>query len=131
MNPLHVEWDWLDASETVSLAELSRVCGLQADELDELVEYGALLPVAPVLEQRLFSAGYIVPLRTAGKLRRDYDLDLFAVAVLLEFLGRIDALEQQVKSLQAHAALQRGPIADLVSGVDTSNIWENNPKYEQ
>ncbi|MDP2065339.1 MAG: chaperone modulator CbpM [Hydrogenophaga sp.] len=103
MNPLHADWDWLDASETVSLTELSRVCGLQADELDELIEYGALQPLAPVRADRQFSAGCIVPLRAAGRLRRDFDLDLFAVAVLLGFLGRIDALEHEVKSLQRHA----------------------------
>jgi chaperone modulatory protein CbpM len=103
MNTLHTDWDWLDASQTVSLTELSRMCGLRADELDELVEYGALSPAVPQRADLLFSAGYIVPLRTAGKLRRDYDMDLFSVAVLLDFLGRIDALERQVKRLQAHS----------------------------
>lgn len=104
MNTLHAEWDWLDAGNTVSLAELSRVCGLRTDELDELVEYGALMPATPVQADLLFSAGYITPLRTAGKLRRDFDLDLFAVAVLLDYLGRIESLEQQVRGLQLYAA---------------------------
>jgi chaperone modulatory protein CbpM len=104
MNTLHTDWDWLDASQTVSLAELSRVCGLPAVDLDELIEYGALAPVAPTQRDLLFSAGYIAPLRTAGKLRRDFDLDMFAVAVLLDYLGRIESLEQQVRGLQLHVA---------------------------
>jgi chaperone modulatory protein CbpM len=107
MNTMHADWDWLDASDTVSQKELSRVCGLRTDELDELIEYGALLPAASVQSDLLFSAGYIVPLRTAGKLRRDFDLDLFAVAVLLEYLGRIDVLEARVRALQAHPTFPR------------------------
>ncbi len=103
MNPLHADWDWLDASNAVSQTELSRVCGLPADELDELIEYGALQPLEPARVDRQFSASCIVPLRAAGRLRRDFDLDLFAVAVLLDFLVRIDALEHEVKSLQRHA----------------------------
>ena len=110
MTTLYAEWDWLDASDTVNLTELSRVCGLETDELGELIEYGALLPVVPDLNCLLFSAGYIVPLRTAGKLRRDYDLDLFSVAVLLEYLGRIDRLEQQVRALQVDATAQGTPV---------------------
>jgi chaperone modulatory protein CbpM len=96
-----VEVTWLDSRETVSMAELSRVCGLTEPELDELVEYGALAPLQPARPERLFSAECIGPLRHAGRLRRDFDLDLFAIALLLDYLHRIDALERQVKSLQA------------------------------
>ena len=97
-----VEVDWLDARETVSMAELSRVCGLTEAELGELMEYGALAPLDRQPPERLFSSECIGPLRRAARLRRDFDLDLFAVALLLDYLHRIDALERQVKSLQAH-----------------------------
>lgn len=43
----------------------------------------------------------MTPLRTAGKLRSDFDLELFTVALLLGHLNRIETLERQVKSLQA------------------------------
>lgn len=97
-----VEVDWLDARETVSMAELSRVCGLSETELGELLEYGALVPLDKAATGRLFSSECIAPLRRAARMRRDFDLDLFAVALLLDYLHRIDALERQVKSLQAH-----------------------------
>ena len=67
-----VEVTWLDARETVSMTELSRVCGLTEAEL------------------------------RAASLRRDFELDLFVMALLLEYLDRIEALERQVKSLEAH-----------------------------
>jgi chaperone modulatory protein CbpM len=96
-----VEVAWLDARETVTAAELSRACGLSAAELDELVDYGALAPQR-VEPERAFGAEWIVPLRTAGRLRHDFDLDLFAVAILLGYLSRIEELEREVKSLRAH-----------------------------
>ena len=102
MNAQAVEVGWLDARETLTTAELARACGLTASELDELVEYGALTPVEPQPSQRVFSAECVVPLRTAGRLRLDFDLDLFAVAILLGYLNRIEELEREVKSLRAH-----------------------------
>jgi chaperone modulatory protein CbpM len=40
-------------------------------------------------------------MRTAAKLRLDFDLDLFTVAILLEKLIQIELLERQVQALQA------------------------------
>ena len=95
------ELAWLDARETVTVTELARVCALSRAELDELVEYGALVPLAAMPQEPCFSAEWVMPLRAAGKLRRDYDLDLFAVAIVLDYLHRIDGLEIQLRSLQA------------------------------
>lgn len=95
------EYLWLDARETVTVAELSRICGLSPEELNELVDYGALAPLDAARPERLFSAEHVTPLRTAGRLRSDFDLDLFTVAILLDYLNRIDALEHQLHSLQA------------------------------
>ncbi len=101
MTQEQVEWRWLDTRETISLAELSDCCGMSEAELDELVDYCALVPVAPSNPQRAFSAHWVVPLRTASKMRVDFDLDIFTVAILLGNLNRIEELERQVHSLQA------------------------------
>lgn len=102
MTPQQADYVWLDARETVTVSELSRVCGMSAEELNELVDYGALVPLQASQPERLFSAEHVTPLRTAGKLRTDFDLDLFTVAILLDYLYRIEALEHQVRSLKAH-----------------------------
>lgn len=108
MGQQEVEWMWLDATQTVTISELSRCCGLSTLELDELVEYNALPPLppepsqSPLMFERLFSAEWVVPLREVGKMRQDYDLDLFTVAMLLSHLSRIDKLERKVRSLEAH-----------------------------
>lgn len=102
MNPPRHDMTWLDASETISRAELSRACQVSAGELDELIEYGALAPLQKKGEELVFSAACAPTLRAACKLRKDYDLDLFTVALLMDYLNRIERLEREVRSLQAH-----------------------------
>ena len=101
MEKLQVEWSWQEVSAPVGLAELAQLSGMSSSELDELVEYGALSAWGPHTAERQFKVECIAPLRTAGKLRSDFDLELFTVALLLGHLNRIETLERQVKSLQA------------------------------
>jgi len=101
MTPRHESWSWLDASEVIEASELSRVCGLSADEVEELVGYGALRPLSSAEPSR-FSAACVAPLRQACKLRQDFDFDLFTVALLVDYLNRIDELERELRSLHAH-----------------------------
>ncbi len=95
---------WLDPHRSVEQGELAQMCCLTVAELDELVEYGALLPVVPDAGGglRQFSAACVAPLREAVRLRGYYDLDLFTVSLLLGYLQRIDHLEHQLRALQAH-----------------------------
>jgi chaperone modulatory protein CbpM len=99
MNPRVENVTWLDSSETMGMAELARVCGMAPEDIEELVEYGALVPVN---EARDFGAHCVGPLRAAARLRLTFDLDLFTVGLLLGYLSRIEGLERQVRSLQAH-----------------------------
>lgn len=101
MGAQKVEVTWLDTRETVSMTELSGICGLTEAELRELVEYGALAPLDRQQPDPVFSSERIGGLRRAARLRRDFELDLFAVALLLDYLDRIDALERHIKSLEA------------------------------
>ncbi|MDO9406586.1 MAG: chaperone modulator CbpM [Polaromonas sp.] len=91
---------WLDTPEGVSLSDLSRVCGMSAQEVEELVEYGALIPLSPQRSELWFSADCLMPLRAAGKMRIDYDLDIFTVVLLLEGLQRIEILERRIRHLE-------------------------------
>lgn len=95
------DWSWLDASETIDAPELSRICGLAIGELDDLVGYGALQPLEGTHPPR-FSAACVSPLRHACRLRRDFDLDLFTVALLVDYLNRIEELEHELRLLHAH-----------------------------
>jgi chaperone modulatory protein CbpM len=93
------------SADSVGFSELSVACAISVDELQELVEYGALAPLQPAQPEPLFAISYLEPLRTAGKLRRDYDLDLFVVVILMDYLQRITQLELELRSLQAQSPL--------------------------
>lgn len=92
---------WLDGRETITVTELTRACALSAAELDELVGYGALAPLRATAQETLFSAAWVMPLRQAARLRRDLDLDLYAVSILLAYMERIAGLEDELRSLKA------------------------------
>lgn len=87
--------------DTIGIAELADACAMSRAELEELIDYGALAPIASRHTEPLFALEWMQPLRTAGKLRRDYDLDLFVVVIVMDYLRRIATLEAQVQSLQA------------------------------
>jgi len=102
-----------DHSATITLTELAQCCGMSAQELDELVDYSALLPLMGEAPERVFSAHWVAPLRSAAKLRFDFDLDLFTVAILLSHLSRIDTLERQVQALLARVPTPLRPASVL------------------
>ncbi len=101
MLEVHTECFTLDSTATIILDELAVCCGLSTAELEELVDYNALKPLDASQPERSFSAHWVIPLRTVAKLRLDFDLDLFAAAIVLGNLDRIAQLERQVQSLQA------------------------------
>lgn len=93
----------LHSDDTIGIAELAQACAMSRLELEELMEYGALLPITPQHPEPVFALEWMQPLRTAGKLRRDYDLDLFVVVIVMDYLHRITVLEARVQTLQAQA----------------------------
>ena len=102
-----------DGTQPVGQRELGALCGLSDAEVEELVEYGNLQPIAG---ERLFDAACVPALRAALRLRADYDLDLFTAGLLFGFLRRIDDLERQVRWLQAHLPHGVHGVQDLREG---------------
>ena len=91
-----------------TLSTLARISGLATSELRELVDYGALQPENPdvVSEERwLFGPRCAVSVRTAVRLRRDFDLDPPALSLALTLVDRIRDLEDELR--RAHALLPR------------------------
>jgi len=101
MSPQTHESLWLDDRHTVDAQELSRICGLGSDEILELMDYGALAPLNARPQPLVFSTRCIMPLRQAVGIRKDFDLDIFTVAILLGYINRIAELERQLRALHA------------------------------
>jgi chaperone modulatory protein CbpM len=96
-----LELGWLDDRQVVTVAELCRACSLSAAELQELVDYGVLMPLREAESEMRFSAAWVLPLRRAARLRSDFDLDLYAVSLLLRCIERIEGLESELQSMRA------------------------------
>jgi chaperone modulatory protein CbpM len=101
MSTTSAEWICADTGNPVLLSDLADSCGMSEGELDELVDYSALVPLNSMQSSRVFSPNWVKPLQAARKLQLDFDLDIFTVAMVLGKLQRIDALERQVHALKA------------------------------
>ena len=69
----------------------------------ELIEHGALAPTDPRSTEWTFTGNCVVTVRTARRLRSDFDLDphALALALALAFVSRIGALEAELRELRA------------------------------
>ena len=97
----------IDERGEIGWTQLVELSGLAEAELRELVDDGALVPVDPEARSWSFRAYSIVVARTAGRLRRDLDLDAHAMAVVLRFVARIEELEAELRALRAGVATSR------------------------
>lgn len=88
----------LEEAEEVTLADLTHTCRVHAEWVLELVEEGVLEPLHPGVPQWRFSATSVVRIRKAQRLQRDLGVNLPGIALALELLDRIDALEARLRS---------------------------------
>ena len=96
----------LDEAEEITLAELTRSCRVHAEWVIELVEEGVLEPRGPQIggmagPQWRFSATSIVRVEKARRLQRDLGVNLPGIALALQLLERIDALEARLRTAAA------------------------------
>ncbi len=97
---------WLDEHHEVSLDELIELSGLSQQELNHLVEIGALAPNNPTEEdlaasELRFNSHCIVSIRTLARLKSDFELEQNALGLTLVFLERIRNLELQLRGLES------------------------------
>lgn len=101
MNPPTDDAVRLDSVTEVTWTQLVSASGMPEFEVRELVHYGALVPRDPDAPVWTFEARWLVVARTASRLRRDFELDLHGVSVVLGYVERIDALESELRRLRA------------------------------
>lgn len=89
----------LEEELELSLAELTQVCRVRADFVVELVDEGIIEPVDPNQPRWTFTGQSLVRLRTAVNLHRDLELNLPGVALALDLLTEIEALQTRLERL--------------------------------
>jgi chaperone modulatory protein CbpM len=91
----------MDEQGTISYSELVAATGVPEDSVRELVRYGALAPLDAAAPTWEFNARALVVVRKVQRLRNEFELDTHAVAVVLSYLERIEALEGELRELRA------------------------------
>ena len=91
----------IDEQGTLSYSELVAASGMPEEVVHELVRYGALAPLDAAAPAWTFNAYALVVVRKVQRLRNDFELDTHAVAVVLSYQERIEALEAQLRELRA------------------------------
>ena len=99
MNIDFTELVWLDDHHEVSLDELAELSGVTQEELRQLVDSGALIPINPDQERWNFSGHSVISIRTLSRLKQDFELEPNAFALTLVFLERIRTLELKLQEL--------------------------------
>jgi chaperone modulatory protein CbpM len=102
MNIDATEAQFLDADGTVTALELVRLTGLREDELQALVDCGALQAADAQAGGWTFSAWSITVARDARSLRDAFELaDAHSMAIVTRFSQRVAALERELNALRS------------------------------
>ena len=86
-----------DEEEEVTLLRLCQLCGHSQEEILEMVSEGIVEARGPYRQRWRFSYRSVERVRKAGRLKKDFDLNLSGVGLVVELLDRIEELEQRLK----------------------------------
>jgi len=84
--------------EEITLADLTRTCRVRTEWVMELVDEGVIEPRRRTGPQWRFSATTIVRVEKARRLQSDLGINTPGVALALQLLDRIDALEARLRA---------------------------------
>ena len=100
-NPKDANAELIEDAQEISLAELTHTCHVETEWVMELIEEGVLEPLRPGAPQWRFSATSIVRIHKARRLQNDLGVNLPGIALALQLLDRIDALEARLRGAPA------------------------------
>ena len=93
--------EFLDASVTYTLRDLCERCGVHAEYVMEMVEFGIVEPGTGASPRDWqFDCRTLLRVRRAMRLRDDLSLNLPGLAMSLELLDEVESLRRQVAELQ-------------------------------
>jgi chaperone modulatory protein CbpM len=86
--------------QCLTLEALAAAVGLHPDLVERFVAYGLLEPVSVEGQVRWFDVTAARRLRTVRRLREDLGINLPGIAVALDLLERIEALQRELAGLR-------------------------------
>jgi chaperone modulatory protein CbpM len=92
---------WVEEQPDLDLADLAESSGLPVEVVQELADCGVL---ATSGSQWRFAGGCVTTVRTASRLRNDFELDANALALVMRLVDRVQELETEIRRLRAGSA---------------------------
>ncbi|CAN5834356.1 hypothetical protein BH11PSE12_BH11PSE12_00490 [soil metagenome] len=96
---------WLTDTGYCQLEHLVEVSGLSREDIEDLITNDVIVPEKSATDTLLFQLRYVVTVKTARRLRDDFQLDRHGLSLALTLLERIHGLESELQNL--HAKLRR------------------------
>lgn len=90
-----------DDSQVCHIEYLAEVSGLSTDEIEDLVSIGLIAPAYDAVRPPAFGLCCVLTVKTARRLRDDFQLDRHGVALALTLVQQIRELRAELKALQA------------------------------
>jgi chaperone modulatory protein CbpM len=87
---------------SLSLGELCEICNISPDILNDFIAYEIIHPKHPDRDQWMFDLAELKRVKRALRLQRELELNLTAVAVVLDLLDQIEELRDRAEFLQRH-----------------------------
>ncbi len=89
--------------ERLSLDSLAARAGLHPELIERFIDYGLIEPSQRAGAQMFFDFDCVLRLRKIERLRHDLGANLAGVAVILDLLDRLTALQREIESLRRFA----------------------------
>ncbi len=87
-------------SEWISFTEFVDLTGAHPTRVGELIELGWIEPKVTSREEYLFRAIDIYRLRKLERICRDFELSIVGGSIIVDLLGRIEALERKLQEME-------------------------------
>lgn len=85
----------------LTMEEVCRVCRLSLHDLQELVDYDVIRPSNKANEW-VFDLDQLKRLQTALRLRRDLEVNVSGVALVLDLLDELERMRSRMQLLERH-----------------------------
>lgn len=86
----------IDEQATITLAQLCRSCGVDAEIIEAMVDHGILDPVESSGHHHVFAATSLRRTRVVVRLQRDLGVNLPGAALALDLLEQINELRTRL-----------------------------------
>ena len=88
----------VDDDQLLTLADLCRACGVHAEVITDMIEYGIIEPSGDVAAKWQFTGGCLWRVTTVVHLQRDLEVNLAGAALALDLIEEVRELRRQVRA---------------------------------